>query len=64
MTDSMPTVKGFSRISLNFRVISQAASKPFEAGLKVYCLRSKSLEDADLAIPCSVKESARKSSAS
>src|SRR6266851_4600832 len=64
MTDSMPTAKGFSRISLNFRVISQAASKPFGAGLKVYCLRSKSLEDADLVVPCSVKESARKSSAS
>jgi len=30
MIDSMPTATGFSRISLNFRVISQAA---FEARL-------------------------------
>jgi len=27
MTDSMPTANGFSRTSLNFNVISQAASK-------------------------------------
>src|SRR2546421_72858 len=58
------TATGFSRISLNFRVITQAASKTFAAGLNVYCLRSRSLGDAESVLPCSVRESARKSSAS
>src|SRR5947207_11597058 len=64
ITDSIPTATGFSRVSLNFRVITQAASKPFGAGLKVYCLRSRSLADAESVLPWSVRESARKSSAS
>src|SRR5258708_6800730 len=56
MTDSMPTASGFSRVSLNFRVISQAASKPLGAGLQENALRERRFPNALLLFPSNRSE--------